>query len=416
MLYEKVGTRFNSWELLLLMAAEDISLSENQYQTIEERYAYLKEIMDASDDPLLQGAHIFVQGSIGLRTTVLPSKEAEGFMKTIDADAVVLLPHAGKASALEVLNSIKNRFTDGSRVSAPIQELRRGVRIVYADENPGFHIDITPARCAAGNTECDGSGNLEVPDRYIGWKCSSPKDYSDWLDQVCLKRIQFSMAAMDSISIREAASQDSLPEFRDYKSSSPLQAAIKLLKRHRDEWAIQTGNEDYRPISAIITTLAAQAYNLLAENENDNAGPYLNIILGIIDLMPDFIGQHSGYYYVLNPCDKNENFAEKWNRPKEGVEYKKAFYDWHQSANADFRLGLAEFDSNSAFKLELMAKFGIRNSVYDSFLQKMPKNWTLPGRAANVTGNTLALGLLTGIVNEDDNQGQEGITPPERLG
>lgn len=72
---------------------------------------------------------------------------------------------------------IEQRFQEGSRVQQAIQPLRCGIRIVYADEAPGFHIDVTPAR-EAGNAQDNGEGMLEVPDRHTGWKASSPIPYS----------------------------------------------------------------------------------------------------------------------------------------------------------------------------------------------------------------------------------------------
>lgn len=59
----------------------------------------------------------------------------------------------------------------------------------------------------------------------------------------------------------DAATQEELPAYSDYSDMNPLIATIKLLKRHRDEWAIRTGCKDWRPISAVITTLATHAYS-----------------------------------------------------------------------------------------------------------------------------------------------------------
>src|SRR5690606_313838 len=147
----------------------------------EKRYDNLQQVLNSTADPLLKEAHIFVQGSIGLKTTIKPASSEDGEMSTIDADAIVLLPHAQNASAVQVLKAIEDCFKMGSRVEHPIVQLRRGVRIVYADQNPGFHIDITPARCIPGRSNYEGFGYLQVPDRESGWKNSSPRSYSKWL-------------------------------------------------------------------------------------------------------------------------------------------------------------------------------------------------------------------------------------------
>lgn len=95
------------------------------------------------------------------------------------------------AGAQEVLDAIEERFRAGSRVQEEIKPLRRGIRIIYADENPGFHIDVTPARAINGNSQGNGEGKLEVPDRETGWKASSPIPYSNWLQVASTQTISF---------------------------------------------------------------------------------------------------------------------------------------------------------------------------------------------------------------------------------
>lgn len=182
-------TKRGSWEDFLLRAAREISLTEPQYEVIDKRYSVLQDILSASDNPLLAEAHIFVQGSMRLKTTIKPVSGAPDDLDTIDADAIIWLPYAQGASAHEVLEAINDRFVQGSRVQKDIKPLRRGIRIVYADESPGFHIDITPARAVIGNAEEKGLGRLEVPDRVTGWKASSPIPYSDWLSSASMQRI-----------------------------------------------------------------------------------------------------------------------------------------------------------------------------------------------------------------------------------
>ena len=139
-------TKHSSWEFFLLRAARAISLTGPQYEKINGRYAQLQTILSASDDPILQDAHIFPQGSMRLKTTIKPVSDAPADLGTIDADAIVWLPNARGVSADTVLEAIEKRFQEGSRVHEDIQPLRRGVRVVYADQSPGFHIDVTPAR------------------------------------------------------------------------------------------------------------------------------------------------------------------------------------------------------------------------------------------------------------------------------
>ncbi|MFM4810449.1 nucleotidyltransferase family protein [Aeromonas hydrophila] len=115
-----------------------------------------------------------MQGSIRFHTTIKPVPDAPGEINTVDADAVVWLPHAQGASADEVLAVIEQRFREGSGVQQAVQPLRRGIRIVHANEAPGFHIDVTPARAKAGNAQDNGEIMLELPDRHTGGKHAAP--------------------------------------------------------------------------------------------------------------------------------------------------------------------------------------------------------------------------------------------------
>lgn len=390
-------SQLESWEVLLFRAAQEMSLSEPQYDTIEDRYGQLEKILNTLDEPLLADAHVFVQGSIGLRTTTCPPPDAPTKLATIDADAIVWLPKAGHASGLEVLQALERRLSAGTRVVAKIEQLRRGVRIIYADERPGFHIDVTPARNASFNPQTHGYGPLVVADRYSGWKASSPRPYSHWLqevsdevitvlDQELLKRRNMFVAK---------ATQENVPEYNDYIDANPLRAAIKLLKRNRDLWAMRENKIDNRPISAIITTLATLAYeSVVARSRNAPVQP-IEALLALVDAMPQFIQGSRGDYKVLNPKNPGENFAEKWNRAGgEGDAYAAAFFAWHDTAKADMRLGLQDLGSAEVFETRMNSRFGVPRTVIKGLLETLPG--TLPGRAPGTTQRSLTLAKLLG--------------------
>lgn len=415
MLMDIKQTKRSSWEYFLLRAAQEISLSEAQYEKIDVRYSQLQKILSASDNPLLAEAHIFVQGSMKLKTTIKPVSGAPEELDTIDADAIVWLPHAQDAEAQEVLDAIEERFRDGTRVQEDITQLRRGVRIVYADENPGFHIDVTPARAISGNAEGKGEGKLEVPDRVTGWKASSPIPYSNWLEAASAQEIVLESIALTKSGAFDAATQDPLPGYQDYADQDPLRAAIKLLKRHRDEWAIRTKNEESRPISAVITTLATHAYLDVVEESRSKPLRSLDAILEIVRRMPQYIKYRDLDYIVCNPKDNGENFAEKWNRPREGQRYRQAFDDWHASASASVSLGLESFDSTEAFATAVNESFGMGPTFISKVNGDIPANWTMPGRSDGTTRNSVSMGALFGGVSGDENS-QVSVKPVERLG
>jgi hypothetical protein len=411
-------TQLEGWELTLLRAAHQMSLSEAQYALICERYEQLQGILAAATNPLLREAHIFVQGSMRLKTTIKPAPGAEGAMATIDADAVVWLPHAQGASAQDVLKAIEDRFRAGTRVTAPIEQLRRGIRIIYSDENPGFHIDITPARCVPGNGAGRGEGGLQVPDRELGWKASSPLPYANWLSAAADQDIR--LANLTELAKRQVvfaeASQDPLPDYEDYTDANPLRATIKLIKRHRDEWAIRHDKEATRPISAVLTTLAAAAYAEVAAESRLRPYRPIEAIMAIVDRMPNFISHGTAGYEVCNPTDPGENFAEKWNRPgREGEGYRAAFSHWHAEARDDVRLGLRDLGSTTAFTEAMSERFGVSRVLVETVARELPGNWTLPGRAAGVTANTTRLGALVGG-SAASGASQSQVRPVDRLG
>lgn len=411
-------TQLQSWELLVLRATQEMSLTAAQYRTVEDRYGTLEEALAASSDALLQGAHVFVQGSIELRTTIKPARGASGAMSTVDADAVVWLPNTGGATAAEVLEVIEQRFAEATRVDAPIVQLRRGIRIEYADETPGFHMDITPARCAPGSDGCNGVGPLQVPDRVTGWKDSSPREYSSWLDSVSKTRIN--IRGMDELKAQRIvlaeATQDPLPDYDDYVDANPLRAAIKLLKRHRDVWAMRYRREDERPISAVITTLATKSYEAMVKSGAIGSLRPIEVILALVAAMPDFVTRSASGYQVLNPRNPGENFAEKWNRSGgEGAAYREAFVQWHQHALSDLQLGLVDLGGNGALRDQFTERFRVSESLVREVIRDLPGNWTLPGRAKGYTKAAASLAALAGP-HAAGSSSQQGVASTGRLG
>ena len=81
---------------------------------------------------------------------------------------------------------------------------------------------------------------------------------------------------------------------------------------------------DDKPISIIITTLAAKSYN-------GEVGVY-DAIKKVLETMDTFIRIDGGKYYIPNPSNPQENFADKWNSEPAKA---KAFYSWLNRAKKD---------------------------------------------------------------------------------
>ncbi|WP_343742436.1 nucleotidyltransferase [Herbaspirillum huttiense] len=410
-----------SWEFTLMRTAALLSLTKAQYETIESRYGTLQTILNAANEKALEGAHIFPQGSIMLKTTIRPVANAPGEMGTVDADAIVLIDSTVSIEPAELLETLQRRFEEGARVDAPIEPLRRGVRVTYADENPGFHMDVTPAVGRPNLSNETGYGNLYVPDRETGWKNSSPRSYAEWLERACNEEVNIiredemiKAMAMDSLSME--STQDPIPEYHQYLEHNPLRATIKLLKRHRDVWAIRNDEVKVRPISAVITTLAAHSYRRIALLSKQRPYRAIEAILEIVNGMHDHINVNAkGEYEVLNPMDSGENFAEKWNRPREGGAYVQAFSRWHNQVIQDLRIGLRDHGSQANFLDSFHNAFRIQKSEIDGIITELPRTAPLPGRNGLITGASLALSAFTGSSSAASTS-QGNIKPVDRLG
>lgn len=107
----------------------------------------------------------------------------------------------------------------------------------------------------------------------------------------------------------------------------PLQKVVQLLKRHRD---VYYGGDEDKPISIIITTLAAKAYS----GEED----LVSALKRITNNMEGYIKVKYSEKYgkeikvIENPVNPEENFADKW---PEHPRKEEVFYDWLRQLNQD---------------------------------------------------------------------------------
>jgi hypothetical protein len=106
-----------------------------------------------------------------------------------------------------------------------------------------------------------------------------------------------------------------------YRWKTPLQRCVQILKRHRD--FMFKDDDDNKPISIIITTLAGQAYN--GEADIGEA------LTGILTRMDTFV-RASGHR-IPNPVNPAEDFADKWaSNPK----LEESFRSWLLQARRDY--------------------------------------------------------------------------------
>lgn len=332
----------NSIEAFLEALRKEIEVPEHRYEQAEQSYMSLGKWLHREASTVRQyDPQVYCQGSFRLGTAIRPHTDAEEY----DVDSVVdlrLLTKRDKTQQeLKAMLGIEIKaYHDAMAMVKPVREGNRCWILDYAD-GAQFHMDVVPA---VPNDEQQfrllnsrlldtrwASTAISITDRREpnyriltdDWPRSNPKGYANWFasrQAVVFERRQ--RAILDTLRKQGlvTASVERLPEF---KVKTPLQSAIMILKRHRDNMFAR--ELDMRPISVIITTLAAHAYN----NEDTISGA----LFGILSDMDKFIVRHFDTWIVANPTDPLENFADKWNRDPRR---KQAFDAWLRQARADF--------------------------------------------------------------------------------
>lgn len=316
--------------------AEELSVPPSRYEQAERSYNSLGNWLhrDASTvrhyDP-----QVYVQGSFRLGTTIRPASEEEEY----DIDSVCEFRNLDKSRVTQLqLKALLGAEIEAYRVAQNMSKrLREGRRCWVLDYADGaqFHMDVVPAlpngnsvRMLLESRHVDArwaATAIAITDKeaptysYVtqDWPRSNPKGYGEWFKS--------RMAGILERRKRRLAEgvRASVEDIPDYKVRTPLQAAVMILKRHRDH--MFEGRPEVRPISVIITTLAAHSYN-----GEETTGQALAAILAGMDT---HILRQAGRYWIANPTDALENFADKW---AEHPERAAAFFEWLERARQEF--------------------------------------------------------------------------------
>ncbi len=350
--------------LLLEHMTELLELPDSAYQKAKKRYDDMgkwlgrDESLCKSNDP-----HIFPQGSFRLGTAIRPLDDKEEY----DLDLVCKLEE-GIAKATHTQEALKNlvgheieTYREARGIKSPLEEKHRCWRLEYQDDL-SFHLDIVPCipadeirrqlilesmRKSGENELISGSASqltLSITDnRHQGykkicedWHISNPEGYAKWFES--------RMNQIQQIDLKKAQVDD-VPLF---KMKTPLQRSVQLLKRHRDQ--MFKGYDDIKPISIIITTLAARAYAGKADVES--------ALRTILSQMGNFV--NSGSPRIPNPVDPDEDFADKWpTQDGKTLRLEQNFWNWLKQAQIDFDL-IGSSDDMDFVKKQAEQKFSVR--------------------------------------------------------
>ena len=300
---------------LYRMIASNIDISDKMFELAEEEYKKLGKWID-KETPEYQ-ISIYPQGSFALGTVVRPISNEDDY----DLDLVCQFEEQYGFTAKELkVDVVKPLLVRYKAYKNEIEEKRRCWHIEYTDI-PYFHMDVIPAYAQNPSIKITDHDEELNTYEYIG---SNPSGYVTWFFERCAKQ-RTRLYEQYIKEHREVVAQAEVEDVKRRKIKTPLQRVVQLLKRHRDIM-FKDDQSDNKPISIIITTVAASLYS-----EEDNIYDAMqNILLNAIKWIEG--NRKEGQYFIENPSYSGENFADKWNIHPERAE---AFYSWIDQAKRD---------------------------------------------------------------------------------
>jgi len=358
---------------------DGIDIPDSAYKLAEGRYKDLGEWFQRHDSSCaLFNPRVFPQGSFRLGTVIRPLDANADY----DLDIVCKLEN-GISKLTHRQKELKNiigdeveKYRSFRQIQEDKEEKQRCWRLHYKDQL-SFHLDILPCipeeiakinHLKAAMVYKGSSDSLaqiiseltvaitDIESPFYGtisnnWNISNPEGYALWFES---KMKLAEDLLKERLRIEKALKIDDLPA---YKWKTPLQQAVQILKRHRDMMFLNEPQE-IKPISIIITTLSAEAY----QGELELADALRNILKNIPELIS---GQKPE---IPNPVNPDENFADKWTT-EEGkkLNLEKNFWRWLIQAQADF--DIIESTENITF-IEKQAKERYGVTIDSSSLKK----------------------------------------------
>ena len=260
---------------------------------------------------------IYPQGSFALGTVIKPISGEDDY----DLDLVCEFEEQYGLSARKMkIDIVKPWLQTYKTTSNDIEEKRRCWHVEYYDI-PNFHMDVIPS-FGMKSYRCNKiTDHDEVNDEYQ-YILSNPKGYIDWFYSKCDSRFKILLEQENSENINEMAEVKKIDR---NTIKTPLQKTIQLLKRNRDIMFESLSEEEkkLKPISIIITTIAAQLYA-----GEDNVADALDTFLSKAENYIES-NMQNGKYFIKNPSLESENFADKWNTHPDRAN---TFFKWLKHA------------------------------------------------------------------------------------
>ena len=348
-----MNTYTNQFSQLFQDIAEELDIPKDYHEVAVNRYKSIGEWLNRDKSTVaIYKPEIYPQGSFLLGTVTKPPSENEEYDLDLVGELTLLDKSISQAVLKRLVGEEVKKYANDYDMKSPVEEGRRCWTLHYAD-SVQFHIDILPAIPDAEDFKQFLASRKVSPlswsDFAIAitdnthpnynqvvseWPHSNPKGYAEWFRSRMQTRLD---------TIRKSLLERQVENVPEYKIKTPLQYVIQILKRHRDLWFEANKfryHEKAKPISIIITTLAALAY----QNEGDLQQALSNIVNNMHTLIK--FGE-KGEALILNPVNPFENFADKWQ--EKTIPRELCFKDWLDQVRNDF---------NNAFELNDIRKVG----------------------------------------------------------
>lgn len=387
---------------ILEALGESLDITQTQYENLTRSYKAVGEFLQ--NDPVFKPYKPVVtpQGSLRLGTIIQPINSEDD----LDVDLVYRLTEKSPEWTQKDLKEKVGARLKRSDRYAPMMSKKEGRRcwtLLYRDntDNPKekYHMDILPAvadskyaeRMARLFSESFSAQTVDqvsirITDKEArgyatstnkeDWLKSNPDGYALWFANRC--------KADESVKLTVDAV---VPIEKFNKDKTVLQRIVQILKRHRD--MMFHDNMDDKPISIIITTLAARAYN----GEKN----LLDGLVNVVDNLEKSISKNERNEDVVsNPVNSEENFADKWpTHPKR----RKNFYIWLAAVKKDVHEIL-----DGANRIQIQTTMGrvfgkdIITKV-SSILVERRKSKLAAGAALLTSAGKVAVGTIGKVVN-----------------
>lgn len=378
----------------ILQLTKNLDITPSMRKDAEEKYQAISAYLQ------LHGieCNIYPQGSFALGTVVRPLHK-----DVFDLDTICELSvDKGSTTARETKESVGKVLLDSERYGDVIEYDTCWTK-EYANE---FNIDIVPAvdeqQEKKANLVAKAVTNKDLANQSVAitkglksnyrWSTSNPKGYRDWFGNINRPFLEYDRESKrQAIFAQNKALFNSVEEIPESDERSSLQIAIQILKRHRDIYfLVLNDDKDNRPISAVITTIAASIAQTLPNSLNpfELLGRITETlkIYAKLDTMEqirftqqyaslNLIRRDNGHWCLLNPANPDDNLLDSWNTSSGRA---KAFFKWISEVVKDFEVltSATDMDYYAAAKTVFGSDLVESTPAFTRYKESVSKTYT----------------------------------------